>query len=154
VNTCNYAGKRNGEAPRPTSSRKKIALEDQQIVTLDNEKKARKESIGLTFYRALNFSPNLLTHADDSQVRLPSFRHESYETRPAKRLLEPKKKTGGPADHLAPTDMTSSHIECGVHKKHYRKVDFKRPQTRGRRDKKGYSDEYDHRNRSARIALY
>src|SRR5438067_11030602 len=52
---------------------------------------------------------------------LPAF-DEVTKTRPAKRLLEPKKKTGG-RNHFG--RLTSRHIGGG-HKQHYRKVDFKR----------------------------
>src|SRR4029077_19355516 len=76
---------------------------------------------------------------------LPAF-DEVTKTRPAKRLLEPKKKTGG-RNHFG--RLTSRHIGGG-HKQKYRKVDF-------RRRKHGVSAEvlgieYDP-NRSARIAL-
>src|SRR5947208_2287667 len=52
---------------------------------------------------------------------LPAF-DEVTKTRPAKRLLEPKKKTGG-RNHFG--RLTSRHIGGG-HKQHYRKVDFNR----------------------------
>src|SRR5207237_10742725 len=56
---------------------------------------------------------------------LPAF-DEVTKARPAKRLLEPKKKTGG-RNHLG--RLTSRHIGGG-HKQHYRKIAFKR-RTRG-----------------------
>src|SRR5213592_1054676 len=76
---------------------------------------------------------------------LPAF-EEITKWKPAKRLVEPKKKTGG-RNHYG--RLTSRHIGGG-HKQKYRKVDFKRR-------KHGVSAdvttiEYDP-NRSARIAL-
>ena len=50
---------------------------------------------------------------------LPAF-DEITKARPAKSLLEPKKKTGG-RNHFG--RLTSRHIGGG-HKHHYRKVDF------------------------------
>src|SRR5438045_5745422 len=64
----------------------------------------------------------------------------------AKRLLEPKKKTGG-RNHFG--RLTSRHIGGG-HKQHYRKVDFKRRKRGVEAEVLGI--EYDP-NRSARIAL-
>src|SRR6187399_3319128 len=76
---------------------------------------------------------------------LPAF-DEITKCRPEKRLVEPKKKTGGRNTYGR---LTSRHIGGG-HKQKYRKVDF-------RRRKHGVSAEvvgieYDP-NRSARIAL-
>src|SRR4051812_10976956 len=76
---------------------------------------------------------------------LPSF-EEITKWTPEKRLVEPKKKTGGRNTHGR---LTSRHIGGG-HKQKYRKVDFKR-------HKRGVAAEvigieYDP-NRSARIAL-
>src|SRR5256714_10524243 len=83
----------------------------------------------------------------------PSLRFKSLPTieeitkwKPAKRLVEPKKKTGGRNRYGR---LTSRHIGGG-HKQKYRKVDFKRR-------KRGVAAEviaieYDP-NRSARIAL-
>src|SRR5256886_13242129 len=76
---------------------------------------------------------------------LPAF-EEITKWKPAKRLVEPKKKTGGRNSYGR---LTSRHIGGG-HKQKYRKVDFKRR-------KRGVSAEvvgieYDP-NRSARIAL-
>ncbi|HWN23571.1 MAG TPA: hypothetical protein VNN16_00550, partial [Candidatus Sulfotelmatobacter sp.] len=51
---------------------------------------------------------------------LPGF-GEITKWRPAKRLVEPKKKTGGRNNNGR---MTSRHIGGG-HKQKYRKVDFK-----------------------------
>src|SRR2546423_12858224 len=76
---------------------------------------------------------------------LPAF-DEVTKTRPAKRLLEPKKKTGG-RNHFG--RLTSRHIGGG-HKQHYRKVDFKRRKRGVQAEVLGI--EYDP-NRSARIAL-
>src|SRR2546425_12289749 len=76
---------------------------------------------------------------------LPAF-DEVTKTRPAKRLLEPKKKTGG-RNHFG--RLTSRHIGGG-HKQHYRKVDFKRRKRGVEAEVLGI--EYDP-NRSARIAL-
>ena len=52
---------------------------------------------------------------------LPAF-EEITKWTPHKRLLEPKKKTGGRNNYGR---LTSRHIGGG-HKQHYRKVDFKR----------------------------
>src|SRR5438270_11286532 len=76
---------------------------------------------------------------------LPTF-DEITKWRPERRLVEPKKKTGG---RNSDGRLTSRHIGGG-HKQKYRKVDF-------RRGKRGVSAEvvgieYDP-NRSARIAL-
>src|SRR5207249_10077222 len=76
---------------------------------------------------------------------LPGF-DEITKWRPAKSLVEPKKKTGGRNNYGR---LTSRHIGGG-HKQKYRKVDFKRR-------KRGVAAEvlaieYDP-NRSARIAL-
>src|SRR6266850_2166845 len=76
---------------------------------------------------------------------LPAF-DEVTKTKPAKRLLEPKKKTGG-RNHFG--RLTSRHIGGG-HKQHYRKVDFKRRKRGVQAEVIGI--EYDP-NRSARIAL-
>src|SRR5947209_7235263 len=76
---------------------------------------------------------------------LPAF-DEVTKARPAKRLLEPKKKTGG-RNHFG--RLTSRHIGGG-HKQHYRKVDFKRRKRGVEAEVLGI--EYDP-NRSARIAL-
>src|SRR5258708_26177025 len=71
---------------------------------------------------------------------------EVTKTRPTKRLLEPKIKTGG-RNHFG--RLTSRHIGGG-HKQHYRKVDFKRRKRGVQAEVIGI--EYDP-NRSARIAL-
>src|SRR6266576_1492031 len=76
---------------------------------------------------------------------VPAF-DEFTKGRPAKRLLEPKKKTGG-RNHFG--RLTSRHIGGG-HKQHYRKVDFKRRKRGVAAEVLGI--EYDP-NRSARIAL-
>ena len=76
---------------------------------------------------------------------LPAF-DEITKPRPAKSLLEPKKKTGG-RNHFG--RLTSRHIGGG-HKHHYRKVDFKRRKRGIEAEVLGI--EYDP-NRSARIAL-
>ena len=76
---------------------------------------------------------------------LPAF-DEVTRARPAKRLLEPKKKTGG-RNHFG--RLTSRHIGGG-HKQHYRKIDFKRHKRGVEAEVVGI--EYDP-NRSARIAL-
>ena len=76
---------------------------------------------------------------------LPAF-DEITKARPAKSLLEPKKKTGG-RNHFG--RLTSRHIGGG-HKHHYRKVDFKRRKRGIEAEVLGI--EYDP-NRSARIAL-
>src|SRR5438046_8316323 len=76
---------------------------------------------------------------------VPAF-DEITKGRPAKRLLEPKKKTGG-RNHFG--RLTSRHIGGG-HKQHYRKVDFKRRKRGVAAEVLGI--EYDP-NRSARIAL-
>jgi large subunit ribosomal protein L2 len=77
--------------------------------------------------------------------QLPAF-DEITKAWPAKRLLEPKKKTGG-RNNLG--RLTSRHIGGG-HKQHYRKVDFKRRKHGVTAEVIGI--EYDP-NRSARIAL-
>src|SRR5437773_7549588 len=76
---------------------------------------------------------------------LPAF-DEVTKARPAKRMLEPQKKTGG-RNHFG--RLTSRHIGGG-HKQHYRKVDV----TRGQRgvEAEVIGIEYDPK-RSARIAL-
>src|SRR5205807_9294017 len=89
-----------------------------------------------------NFRPLTPPHRFKS---LPGF-DEITKARPAKRLVAPKKKTGGRNNYGR---LTSRHIGGG-HKQKYRKVDFKRR-------KRGVSAEvigieYDP-NRSARIAL-
>jgi large subunit ribosomal protein L2 len=85
----------------------------------------------------------LVLSTNDELTRLPGLR---ATVKPTKSLLERKKRTGGRDNH--------GHISCrhrgGGHKKHYRKVDFKR-------DKENIparvaSIEYDP-NRSAFIAL-
>ena len=76
---------------------------------------------------------------------LPTF-DEITKARPAKSLLEPKKRTGG-RNHFG--RLTSRHIGGG-HKQHYRKVDFKRRKRGIEAEVLGI--EYDP-NRSARIAL-
>src|SRR5881398_311573 len=76
---------------------------------------------------------------------LPAF-DEVTKGKPAKRLLEPKKKTGG-RNHFG--RLTSRHIGGG-HKQHYRKIDFKRHKHGV--DAEVVGIEYDP-NRSARIAL-
>jgi len=76
---------------------------------------------------------------------LPSF-DEITKWRPAKGLIEPKKKTGGRNNNGR---MTSRHIGGG-HKQKYRKVDFKRRKRGVAAEVVGI--EYDP-NRSARIAL-
>src|SRR5438132_1885313 len=75
----------------------------------------------------------------------PAF-DEITKARPAKRLLEPKKKSGGRNNNGR---LTSRHIGGG-HKQHYRKVDFKRRKHGVAAEVLGI--EYDP-NRSARIAL-
>src|SRR4051795_1616449 len=77
--------------------------------------------------------------------QLPAF-DEITKSRPEKSLLEPKKRSGGRNAHGR---MTSRHIGGG-HKKHYRKVDFKRRKYGVAAEVLGI--EYDP-NRSARIAL-
>src|SRR5213082_3535239 len=76
---------------------------------------------------------------------LPAF-DEITKDRPEKRLLEPKKKTGGRNNYGR---LTSRHIGGG-HKQKYRIIDFKRR----KRDIEATvaAIEYDP-NRSARIAL-
>src|SRR5881398_1858224 len=76
---------------------------------------------------------------------LPAF-EEITKSKPAKSLLEPKKKTGGRNNNGR---LTSRHIGGG-HKQKYRKVDFKRR----KRDLEAevLAIEYDP-NRTARIAL-
>lgn len=76
---------------------------------------------------------------------LPAF-DEITKRKPAQRLLEPKKKTGG-RNHFG--RLTSRHIGGG-HKQKYRKVDFKRCKHGVAAEVLGI--EYDP-NRSARIAL-
>src|SRR6266508_5041125 len=76
---------------------------------------------------------------------LPAF-EEVTKSSPSKRLLEPKKKTGG-RNHFG--RLTSRHIGGG-HKQRYRKVDFKRRKRGIEAEVLGI--EYDP-NRSARIAL-
>src|SRR5437879_9274078 len=76
---------------------------------------------------------------------LPAF-EEITKWKPAKRLVEPKKKTGG-RNHYG--RLTSRHIGGG-HKQKYRKVDFKRRKRDVAAEVIGI--EYDP-NRSARIAL-
>jgi len=76
---------------------------------------------------------------------LPAF-EEITKWKPAKRLVEPKKKTGG-RNHYG--RLTSRHIGGG-HKQKYRKVDFKRRKHGVAAEVIGI--EYDP-NRSARIAL-
>src|SRR5882757_5290770 len=76
---------------------------------------------------------------------LPGF-GEITKGRPAKRLVEPKKKTGGRNNNGR---MTSRHIGGG-HKQKYRKVDFKRRKRGVAAEVVGI--EYDP-NRSARIDL-
>jgi large subunit ribosomal protein L2 len=77
--------------------------------------------------------------------QLPAF-DDITKSRPAKRLLGPKKKTGGRNNFGR---LTSRHIGGG-HKQHYRKVDFKRHKHGVTAEIIGI--EYDP-NRSARIAL-
>ena len=76
---------------------------------------------------------------------LPAF-DEVTKTRPAKSLIEPKKKDRRPQSYGR---LTSRHIGGG-HKQHYRKVDFKRRKRGVEAEVLGI--EYDP-NRSARIAL-
>jgi large subunit ribosomal protein L2 len=76
---------------------------------------------------------------------LPAF-EEITKWEPEKRLLEPKKKTGGRNTYGR---LTSRHIGGG-HKQKYRKVDFKR--RKHGVDAEVIGIEYDP-NRSARIAL-
>ena len=76
---------------------------------------------------------------------LPAF-DEITKWRPEKRLVEPKKKTGGRNSYGR---LTSRHIGGG-HKQKYRKVDFKRRRHGVSAEVLGI--EYDP-NRSARIAL-
>src|SRR4029077_17325992 len=76
---------------------------------------------------------------------LPAFQ-EITKSKPAKRLVEPKKKTGGRNNYGR---LTSRHIGGG-HKHKYRKVDFKRRKHGVVAEVIGI--EYDP-NRSARIAL-
>ncbi len=77
--------------------------------------------------------------------QLPTF-DEITKDRPQKSLLEVKKRSGGRNAHGR---LTSRHIGGG-HKKHYRKVDFKRRKHGVAAEVIGI--EYDP-NRSARIAL-
>ena len=76
---------------------------------------------------------------------LPAFQ-EITKSKPVKRLVEPKKKTGGRNNYGR---LTSRHIGGG-HKQKYRKVDFKRRKRGVVAEVTGI--EYDP-NRSARIAL-
>ena len=76
---------------------------------------------------------------------LPAFT-EITKSKPAKSLLEPKKRSGGRNNRGR---LTSRHIGGG-HKQHYRKVDFKRRKHGVAAEVQGI--EYDP-NRSARIAL-
>src|SRR5881409_2701068 len=76
---------------------------------------------------------------------LPTF-DEITKWRPAKRLVEPKKKTGGRNSFGR---LTARHIGGG-HKQKYRKIDFKRRKHGIAAEVTGI--EYDP-NRSARIAL-
>jgi large subunit ribosomal protein L2 len=76
---------------------------------------------------------------------LPAF-EEITKSKPAKGLLEPKKKTGGRNNNGR---LTSRHIGGG-HKQKYRKVDFKRRKRGVTAEVLGI--EYDP-NRSARLAL-
>src|SRR3954468_23863180 len=76
---------------------------------------------------------------------LPAF-DEITKWSPEKRLVQPKKKTGGRNAHGR---LTSRHIGGG-HKQKYRKVDFKRRKHGIAAEVVGI--EYDP-NRSARIAL-
>jgi large subunit ribosomal protein L2 len=76
---------------------------------------------------------------------LPAF-EEITKWKPAKSLVEPKKKTGGRNNFGR---LTSRHIGGG-HKQRYRKVDFKRRKRGVAAEVMGI--EYDP-NRSARIAL-
>src|SRR3982750_2295859 len=76
---------------------------------------------------------------------LPAFT-EITKSKPAKSLLEPKKRSGGRNNRGR---LTSRHIGGG-HKQHYRKVDFKRRKHGVAAEVLGI--EYDP-NRSARIAL-
>src|SRR3954470_23490309 len=76
---------------------------------------------------------------------LPSF-DEVTKWTPEKRLVEPKKRSGGRNAHGR---LTSRHIGGG-HKQKYRKVDFKRKKRGVAAEVLGI--EYDP-NRSARIAL-
>src|SRR5258707_5545105 len=76
---------------------------------------------------------------------LPAF-DEITKWRPEKRLLRPKKRSGGRNTHGR---LTSRHIGGG-HKQKYRKVDFKRRKRGITAEVVGI--EYDP-NRSARIAL-
>src|SRR2546423_6160899 len=76
---------------------------------------------------------------------LPAF-DEITKWRPERRLVEPKKKSGGRNSYGR---LTSRHIGGG-HKQHYRRVDFKRRKHGVAAEVLGI--EYDP-NRSARIAL-
>ncbi len=76
---------------------------------------------------------------------LPGF-DEITKWRPARKLVEPKKKSGGRNNYGR---LTSRHIGGG-HKQKYRKVDFKRRKRGVPAEVLGI--EYDP-NRSARIAL-
>jgi len=75
----------------------------------------------------------------------PAF-DEITKWRPARSLIEPKKKSGGRNNYGR---LTSRHIGGG-HKQNYRKVDFKRRKHGVAAEVMGI--EYDP-NRSARIAL-
>src|SRR5262249_13812121 len=76
---------------------------------------------------------------------LPAF-HEITRSRPARRRIVPKKKTGSRNKHGR---LTSRHMGGG-HKQKYRKVDFKRRKHSIAAEVVGI--EYDP-NRSARLAL-
>src|SRR5437667_11271983 len=76
---------------------------------------------------------------------LPAF-EEITKWKPAKSLVEPKKKTGGRNNNGR---LTSRHIGGG-HKQNYRKIDFKRRKRGVTAEVLGI--EYDP-NRTARIAL-
>src|SRR2546429_8964670 len=76
---------------------------------------------------------------------LPGF-DEITKWRPAKSLVEPKKKTGGRNNYGR---LTSRHIGGG-HKQKYRKGDFKRGKRGGGAEVIAIEDDP---NRSARIAL-
>jgi len=77
---------------------------------------------------------------------LPAFQELTKSSKPAKGLLEPKKRSGGRNNTGR---MTSRHLGGG-HKQKYRKVDFKRRKHGVAAEVIGI--EYDP-NRSARIAL-
>ena len=138
VNTCNYAGKKKRER-RADFGRK--SHWKKAIVTLKEGREDRSWS-DVQLWRLKIFRPLTPTLRFKS---LPAF-DEVTKTRPAKSLLEPKKKTGG-RNHFG--RLTSRHIGGG-HKQHYRKVDFKRRKRGVEAEVLGI--EYDP-NRSARIAL-